>query len=477
MTLGTRLTQTVVSWIAVTCGGLAAQERPVAIQNARVLTMTGETLESATVLLRGGSIEAVGADVEIPAGAEIVDAQGGTLMPGLVSAYSRAGVTAPPQQDTSEPAERRGRFRGRGRGGSGSSAASNKAAAKVSDALYARQDVFGDLLECGVTTLAVTPEGPGFPGQGAVLDPAGKTREALTVDDEAFVLLSAATGTKNKELIKDGLEKAQKAVEERKKPKTPEKPAEEKKPEAKKTEAKAPEAEGKTGEKPPAKEGEKPPVKEGEKKEGDEKSEEKKPQPPQPARPAKKDPNIEVLADVLEGKRRAFLLVTSASDLAHFKGAIGKSEFPKRTLIAPGYSSTNGRLDEVLDQLEPFKGTILTSPTLTSPAYSEALVNPAAALVAAGYDVGFILGDSKRDVRDLFFKLMELVRHGLDRDAALAGVTLVPAKALGIDDRVGSIAEGKDADLLLFDRDPLDPAAKLVRVWHKGGTVGKERTE
>ena len=82
-----------------------------------------------------------------------------------------------------------------------------------------------------------------------------------------------------------------------------------------------------------------------------------------------------------------------------------------------------------------------------------------------------------RETSQGFFKLMELVRCGLDRDAALAGVTLVPAKALGIEDRVGSIAPGKDADLLLFDRDPLDPAAKLVRVWHKGSTVGKERTE
>jgi imidazolonepropionase-like amidohydrolase len=48
---------------------------------------------------------------------------------------------------------------------------------------------------------------------------------------------------------------------------------------------------------------------------------------------------------------------------------------------------------------------------------------------------------------------------------------LVPAKALGIDRRTGSLEVGKDADLLLFDGDPLAPAGRLHSVWLRGAEV------
>ncbi len=58
------------------------------------------------------------------------------------------------------------------------------------------------------------------------------------------------------------------------------------------------------------------------------------------------------------------------------------------------------------------------------------------------------------------------VRGGLDYDEALRAITINPAKICNIDDRVGSIAVGKDADLLIFDNDPLSPYAipRLVMV-------------
>lgn len=52
------------------------------------------------------------------------------------------------------------------------------------------------------------------------------------------------------------------------------------------------------------------------------------------------------------------------------------------------------------------------------------------------------------------------VREGMDRDEALRAITINPAKICGIDDRVGSIEPGKDADMLLFRSDPLTLAAK-----------------
>src|SRR5207244_2453591 len=70
----------------------------------------------------------------------------------------------------------------------------------------------------------------------------------------------------------------------------------------------------------------------------------------------------------------------------------------------------------------------------------------------------------------------ELMRHlnseagkamkygGLSETEALAMVTLNPAKQLGIDNRVGSIEAGKDADLVIYDKFPLSDYAKVQKV-------------
>jgi imidazolonepropionase-like amidohydrolase len=62
-----------------------------AIQNARVVTGTGEVLEGATVLVADGLIEAVGVGVVVPGDAWVVDGEGMTLYPGLIDAMTTLG--------------------------------------------------------------------------------------------------------------------------------------------------------------------------------------------------------------------------------------------------------------------------------------------------------------------------------------------------------------------------------------------------
>ena len=50
----------------------------------------------------------------------------------------------------------------------------------------------------------------------------------------------------------------------------------------------------------------------------------------------------------------------------------------------------------------------------------------------------------------------------------LRALTIHPAKAFGLDDRVGSLEVGKDADVVLYDGDPLDPRTRVMRVWIDG---------
>ena len=47
------------------------------------------------------------------------------------------------------------------------------------------------------------------------------------------------------------------------------------------------------------------------------------------------------------------------------------------------------------------------------------------------------------------------VKGGMNPEAALAAITINPARSLGIDSRVGSLEPGKDADLVLWTADPL----------------------
>jgi imidazolonepropionase-like amidohydrolase len=60
------------------------------------------------------------------------------------------------------------------------------------------------------------------------------------------------------------------------------------------------------------------------------------------------------------------------------------------------------------------------------------------------------------------------VRLGLSREKALQALTLDAARILGVADRMGSVAAGKDADLLAFDGDPFEPSSTLSGVFIDG---------
>ncbi|MFT4975953.1 MAG: imidazolonepropionase-like amidohydrolase [Myxococcota bacterium] len=70
----------------------AALAAPLAITNATVLPISGPPIEGGTVIISEGRITAVGAGVAIPAGAEVFDAGGRYLMPGLIDVHSHMGV-------------------------------------------------------------------------------------------------------------------------------------------------------------------------------------------------------------------------------------------------------------------------------------------------------------------------------------------------------------------------------------------------
>ncbi len=79
-----------------------------AIKNARIVTVSGQTIENGTVVIRDGKIAAVGgADTSVPSGAEVIDGRGLSVFPGMIDAGTAMGLNeiplgAPGTNDTAE---------------------------------------------------------------------------------------------------------------------------------------------------------------------------------------------------------------------------------------------------------------------------------------------------------------------------------------------------------------------------------------
>jgi imidazolonepropionase-like amidohydrolase len=89
----------------------------------------------------------------------------------------------------------------------------------------------------------------------------------------------------------------------------------------------------------------------------------------------------------------------------------------------------------------------------------------------AGELVAFHTDDWITDSR-LFLRSAALaVRAGLSRETALAALTLNPARMLDLDKRIGSLEEGKDADLVVLSGDPLSVWTRVEQTWVLGEKV------
>ncbi|HET9478804.1 MAG TPA: hypothetical protein VFO72_05645, partial [Pyrinomonadaceae bacterium] len=68
-----------------------------AIRNARIVTVSGPDIENGTVVIRDGKIEAVGAAVNVPTGAQTIDGRGLSVYPGMIDAGTNMGLVEVPQ--------------------------------------------------------------------------------------------------------------------------------------------------------------------------------------------------------------------------------------------------------------------------------------------------------------------------------------------------------------------------------------------
>ena len=79
--------------VALMAASISLAQKPLAIQNATIITGTGERIEDGTILMRDGKIKKVGKDIKVPVAAQIIDGSGYVVIPGLVEAHTSEGLS------------------------------------------------------------------------------------------------------------------------------------------------------------------------------------------------------------------------------------------------------------------------------------------------------------------------------------------------------------------------------------------------
>ena len=179
------------------------------------------------------------------------------------------------------------------------------------------------------------------------------------------------------------------------------------------------------------------------------------------------DPELDVLANVLENKLPLHIHAHRADDMLTAMRLAEEFELPH--LIVHG---TQGYLiSETLAE----KGTaVLCGPLLAcrcKPELSGATPANPGILSKAGVTVAIVTDHPEIPSQYLPLTAGLAVREGMTRDRALRAITLTPARLLGIDGRVGSLEAGKDADIVIFKKDPLSLEAKPVMVFAAGQRI------
>ncbi|GAB3870252.1 amidohydrolase [Kibdelosporangium lantanae] len=382
----------------------------VAITGGYVVPIKGEPIDGGTVLVEDGKIVAVGtdADVDVPDDAEVVDAAGMWVLPGFVEAHGHAGV-----------GEEGIGWEGRDYN---EMTDPNGARLRAIDGINPDDQGFRDALAGGVTTMVCKP-GSGNPigGQTAAVKMWGRTVEDILI--KTPVSVKSALGENPKRVY----------GEQKKTPSTRLGVA-----------AVIRDAFGK--------------AQDYVKKRDHAAAEDK---------PFDRDPTLEILAKVLSGEVPWCQHTHRADDIAT---AIRLAdEFGYRLVVNHG---TEGHL--LADTLAERDIPVIIGPLFTSRSKVEvnrrSLRNPGI-LARAGVKIAITTDHPVVPIDFLVHQATLSVKEGLDSETALKSITINPAEILGLDDRVGALAPGLDADIVLWSGDPLDVMSRALRVFIEGQEV------
>jgi imidazolonepropionase-like amidohydrolase len=186
-----------------------------------------------------------------------------------------------------------------------------------------------------------------------------------------------------------------------------------------------------------------------------------------PSKLPPRDLRLEALVDVLDGKRVVQHHTHAHNDIL---SVLRLAEEFKFRVVLQHVTEGWKVADKIAAAKVPCSIILVDSPGGKLETKDMRLETPAI-LDKAGVMFGFHTDDGVTDSRHFLRSAGLAVRAGLPREKALYGLTMANAKILDLQNRVGSLEAGKDADLILLSGDPLSVYTKVLQTWVEGHKV------
>jgi imidazolonepropionase-like amidohydrolase len=365
-----------------------------AIKTGTIFTMVDSPLQEGIILIKDGKIEKIGKNLSVPQDYPVIDAKNFVLMPGLVSARSHVGISANWRRQSS------------------TDEASKPVVPEleVKHAIEPQAPNFSFSRELGITTAMITPGNRNvIGGQGTVLKNSGDVVDKMIVKDKAIMVIGLGKSAKRKNqmpstrmgiaaLLRETLTKATEYME--------------------KVEMAKKEKNGKE---------------------------------------SKRDFSLEALIPVLKGEMPVMIHCERRDDILT---ALRIADEFKLKIIFDGATDAHKVVDEIKKRDIPVivervfrgigsiedKGFNPRSPSILAKAGVQIAFRPRE---GSWYTPG--AGGAGGDLLEI---AAFAVKHGMSEEAALRAITIDAAKIIGMDERIGSLEPGKDADILILRGHP-----------------------
>jgi imidazolonepropionase-like amidohydrolase len=391
----------------------------IAITHAKVFTLVGSPIEDGTVVIRDGKIAAVGASVEVPAGAQVIDGKGLQVYPGLFDPVTQMGLSEISAVRATVDSTETGAY---------------NPDVVAATAVFPSSEHIPVTRAAGITEVLTVPDSGGFDsggsggvigGQASAIHMAGWTINEMTIKRSVAMVVSwpqmetrsfdFTTFTIKNKPFSEAKQDYEKQVNEL-------------------TDYfdRARHYAQAMGHGGPA--------------------------------DYQRDLKLEALAPVVRGQLPVLVFADRARDI---RNAVEFCDKQKLKMILAGGEEAY----KVKDLLRSKGVPVILRPTLTLPEdeddpYDRLLSQPAE-LAAAGIKFAFGSFDNSF-ARRLGQQAANAVAYGLPYDEALKAVTLYPAQIFGVADQVGTLETGKVANIIVTNGDPLELTTDVKYLFIRG---------
>jgi imidazolonepropionase-like amidohydrolase len=174
---------------------------------------------------------------------------------------------------------------------------------------------------------------------------------------------------------------------------------------------------------------------------------------------------LEALAKLLDGEYQGLIHANRAVDIQAAFRLAKEFKFP---LVLDGAAE----IYLFLDELKASGAKLILHPTMTRAYGDQKNINLETAARLAQNDIPFSLQSGFEayvpKTRVVRYEAATAVTYGLPLEEALKTITIYPARILGLDQKIGSLEVGKDADLVLYDGNPLEHLTHVCKVFIDG---------